>query len=149
MLSEGDEAPDFAVETTQGSFRLSDVEGPTVVFFFPKAGSRVCTAEACGFRDNLQSFEDVGATVLGVSTNDDLESLREFAGDKDLSYPLASGVDGKVADRFGLSGLLGLTHRAKRATFVLEDGEVVDRVKGLLSADKHVERSLEAIEADR
>lgn len=146
MLSEGDEAPDFAVETTEGSFSLSDVEGPVVVFFFPKAGSRVCTAEACGFRDSLSRFDDVGATVLGISTNDDLERLKGFADDHDLDYPLASGVDGKVAERFGLSGLLGLSHRAKRATFVVEDGVVVSSVKGLLSSDKHVEQSLEAVE---
>ncbi len=146
MLSEGDEAPDFTVETTQGSFSLSDVEGPVVVFFFPKAGSRICTSEACGFRDSLERFDDVGATVLGISTNDDLERLKGFADDHDLDYPLASGVDGKVAERFGLSGLLGLSHRAKRATFVVEDGVVVDSVKGLLSSDKHVEQSLEAVE---
>lgn len=148
MLSEGDEAPDFTVETTEGSFSLSDVDGPAVVFFFPKAGSRVCTAEACGFRDSLERFDDVGAEVLGISTNDDLGRLERFAEDNDLDYPLASGVDGKVADRFGLSGLLGLSHRAKRATFVVEDGVVVDTVTGLMSSDKHVEQSLEAIEAD-
>ncbi|MFP4632883.1 MAG: peroxiredoxin [Halobacteriales archaeon] len=146
MLEPGDSAPDFTLETTEGTFALSDVEGAAVIFFFPKAGSRVCTKEACGFRDELDELKGYDARVLGISSNDGLERLREFAREHDLDYPLASDVDGKVAERYGLGGLLGLGHRMKRATYVVDDGVVVEAIKGLLSSDKHVEGSLEAVE---
>ncbi|MCX2819041.1 peroxiredoxin [Haladaptatus sp. F3-133] len=145
MLSKGDEAPDFTVETTQGSFTLSDADGPVVLFFFPKAGSKVCTKEACSFRDSLDAFDGHDATVLGVSTNDDLDRLHGFADENDLDYPLTSDRSGELSERYGLSGFLGLSQKAKRATFVVEDGEVIGVTKGLLSAEKHVDESLEAI----
>jgi len=145
MLNEGDEAPDFTVDSTQGEFTLSEAGEPVVVFFFPKAGTKVCTAEACSFRDSLDEFNGHDAAIVGVSTNDSLERLHDFADEHDLDYPLVSDKGGKVADRFGLSGLLGLSQKAKRATFVVDDGEVVDVTKGLFSSDKHVEESLEAI----
>jgi len=147
MLDRGDAAPEFTVETTRGEFASSEVEGPLVVFFFPKAGSKVCTKEACSFRDSLSAFDGHDATVLGVSTNDSLDRLLGFAGENSLDYPLASDKDGELSDRFGLSGFLGLSQKAKRATFVVDDGEVVGVTKGLFSADKHVEESLKAIEA--
>ena len=146
MLSKGDEAPGFTVETTQGEFALSEQDGPVVLFFFPKAGSKVCTKEACSFRDSLDAFEGHEATVLGVSTNDSLERLRGFAEKNGLDYPLVSDKSGELSDRFGLSGLFGLSQKAKRATFVVENGEVVGVTKGLFSAEKHVEESLKAIE---
>ena len=147
MLGKGDKAPDFTVETTQGNFSLSEASDPVVLFFFPKAGSRVCTKEACSFRDSLSEFTGHEATVVGISTNDSLERLREFAEEHDLDYPLISDTDedGELSKRYGLSGLLGLSQKAKRATFVVNDGEVIEVVKGLLSSDKHVEESLEAV----
>ena len=147
MLSKGDKAPDFTVETTQGTFTLSEASDPVVLFFFPKAGSRVCTKEACSFRDTLSEFTGHEATVVGISTNDSLERLHEFAEEHGLDYPLISDTDegGELSERYGLSGLLGLSQKAKRATFVVNDGEVVEVVKGLLSSDKHVEESLEAV----
>jgi peroxiredoxin Q/BCP len=145
MLSKGDAAPDFTVETTQGDFTLSDADGPVVLFFFPKTGSKVCTKEACSFRDSLDAFDGHDATVLGISTNDDLDRLRRFGDDNDLDYPLTSDKGGELSDRYGLSGLLGLSQKAKRATFVVEDGEVIGVTKGLFSAEKHVEESLKAI----
>lgn len=145
MLSKGAEAPDFTVETTQNDFTLSEADDPVVLFFFPKAGTKVCTKEACSFRDSLGEFNGHNATVVGISTNDTLERLREFADEHDLDYPLASDKSGKVSKRYGLSGLLGLSQKAKRATFVVDDGRVVHVTKGLFSADKHVEESLEAV----
>ena len=145
MLSKGDSAPDFTVETTQGEFTLSEAPSPVVIFFFPKAGSRVCTKEACSFRDSLDEFNGQNATVVGISTSDSLGRLRKFADEHDLDYPIASDTDGKISDRYGLSGLLGLSQKVKRATFVVDDGEVVEVVKGMFSADRHVKESLEAI----
>ncbi|XGI84434.1 peroxiredoxin [Halorutilales archaeon Cl-col2-1] len=145
MLEVGDTAPELSAETTQGRFDLSeaDEEGAVVLFFFPKAGSRVCTKEACSFRDSTAEFNDVDATVVGVSSNDSLERLEEFAEKNSLDFPLVSDTDGEISKKYGAKGVLGLY--SKRVTYVIEDGEVVGRVKGMLSADRHVEGSIEAL----
>lgn len=147
MLSPGDTAPDFTAETTQGEFTLSEASSPAVLFFFPKAGTKVCTKEACSFRDSLAEFNGKNATVVGISTNDSLERLREFTDEHALDYPLVSDKDegGELSNKYGLSGLLGLSQKVKRATFVVDDGDVVEVVTGMFSADKHVEESLEAV----
>jgi len=147
MLDKGTDAPDFTAETTRGGFTFSEASSPVVLFFFPKAGTKVCTKEACSFRDSLAEFNGKNATIVGISTNDSLERLRDFADDHDLDYPLVSDKHegGELSKKFGLSGLLGLSQKAKRATFVVDDGEVVEVVKGLFSSEKHVEESLEAV----
>lgn len=145
MLNRGDSAPDFTVDSTQGEFKLSEADEPVVIFFFPKAGTKVCTKEACSFRDTLGEFNGHNATVVGISTNDSPERLREFADEHSLDYPLVSDKTGEVSDRYGLSGILGLSQKAKRVTFVVDEGRVVEVVKGLFSADKHVKESLEAV----
>ena len=147
MLNKGDDAPDFTVETTQGTFTLSEASEPVVLFFFPKAGTRVCTKEACSFRDSLSEFNGQNATVVGISTNDSLDRLHDFAAEHDLDYPLVSDKNegGELSKRYGLSGLLGISQKVKRATFVVDERKVVEVVKGMFSSDKHVEQSLEAV----
>ncbi|MFB6284162.1 MAG: peroxiredoxin [Halobacteria archaeon] len=145
MLDLGKEAPDFKAESTRGGFVLSEAGSPVVLFYFPKAGSRVCTKEACGFRDSMAEFNDVDATVVGVSPNDSLEDLEEFAEENSLEFPLISDTDGEIADLYGIGGVLGLTRKMKRVTLVIDDMTVVKTIKGVLAADKHVEESLEAV----
>lgn len=146
MLAEGDAAPEIEADSTQGTFRLSDVEGPVVLFFFPKAGSPVCTREACSFRDSLPAFDDVGATVVGISPNDSAERLATFAEENDLDYPLIADEDGTIAEDYDIGGLFGLLD--KRVTYVVDaDGTVIDAVDGMFRAKKHVASSLDRLES--
>ncbi|MDY6779941.1 MAG: peroxiredoxin, partial [Halobacteria archaeon] len=148
MLETGDDAPDFTAETTQGDFTLSEADSPVVLFFFPKAGSKVCTKEACSFRDSMAEFNDLEATVVGISPNDSLERLGEFAEKNSLDYPLISDKEGEIAELYDLSGLLGFSQKMKRVTYVVDDGKIVKSIGGLkelFSADEHVEGSLEAV----
>ena len=151
MLEEGDPAPDIEAESTQGAFHLSDVDGPVVLFFFPKAGSPVCTREACSFRDSLPAFDEVGATVVGVSPSDSAERLEQFAADNDLDYPLIADEDGSIAEAYDIAGLFGMVD--KRVTYVIDaDGVIADAVGGfveMFQAQKHVESSLAELEAGR
>lgn len=143
MLDVGDKAPEFSAETTDGYFDLSeaDDEGAVVLFFFPKAGSRVCTKEACSFRDSAAEFNGLDATVVGISSNDSLDRLEEFADENSLDFRLISDTDGNISEKYDAKGVLGLY--SKRVTYVIEDGEVVGRVKGMLSAEKHVDNAVE------
>ena len=69
MLQIGDLAPDFELLTDENQpLRLSDLRGRRVVlFFFPRADTPGCTAQACGFRDRMPVIEAGNATVLGLS----------------------------------------------------------------------------------
>lgn len=145
MLDRGDVAPDFSVESTEGRIKLSELGSPVVLYFFPKAGSAVCTREACAFRDAMAEFNELDASVVGVSPNDSLERLREFADDNGLEFPLVSDLDGRLSDDYEVAGLFDLYN--KRVTYVVDDGVVTARVSGMFRAQKHVRESLEAVRA--
>lgn len=145
MLDKGDVAPDFSTESTEGTVKLSELGSPVVLYFFPKAGSKVCTREACAFRDAMAEFNELDVSVVGVSPNDSLERLREFANENGLDFPLVSDRDGRISSDYEVAGLFGLYD--KRVTYVVDDGVVAERVSGMFRAQKHVSESLEAVRA--
>ena len=76
----GDKAPDFTLPSQTGeNITLSKFFGKKniVLYFYPKDESRGCTREACTFRDNYEVFKDLGAEVIGISSQD-VESHRSF-----------------------------------------------------------------------
>src|ERR1700677_2273858 len=98
-MQEGQQVPDLELpvanlETVlpeagdKKTLKLSDLRGRSVVlFFFPWAMTRVCTTEACAFRDWLGEFKQLDAVVLGVST-DLLVRQQKFTDKKHLNFPL-------------------------------------------------------------
>ncbi|MFC4406105.1 redoxin domain-containing protein [Haloarchaeobius iranensis] len=148
MVDVGDEAPDFTAPIANGGVEeatLSDQATPVVLAFFPGAFTSVCTDELCTFRDRLGNFEDVGATVLGVSV--DLPfALNEFRTQNDLSFGLVSDSDREIVDAYDVRmdfADLGVPGVAKRAVFVVDDdGEVSYR---WVSDDPGVEPDYDAV----
>jgi peroxiredoxin len=148
MVDVGDEAPDFTAPVANGGVEqvtLSEQDAPVVLAFFPGAFTSVCTDELCTFRDRLANFEDVGATVLGVSV--DLPfALNEFRAQNDLSFGLLSDSDREIVDAYDVRmdfADLGVPGVAKRAVFVVDgDGEVSYR---WVSDDPGVEPDYDAV----
>lgn len=123
-------APDFTLlDQDRNPVSLSDFSGKRVVmFFYPKAMTPGCTAEACDFRDSYQDFLDAGMAVVGLSP-DPPEDLARFREKEDLPFPLLSDADHRVAEALGAWGPKKLYGREMvgliRSTFVLgPDGEV-------------------------
>lgn len=123
-------APDFTLlDQDRNPVSLSDFSGKrVVVFFYPKAMTPGCTAEACDFRDSYQDFLAAGMAVVGVSP-DPPEDLARFREKDNLPFPLLSDADHQVAEAFGAWGPKKLYGREMvgliRSTFVLgPDGEV-------------------------
>lgn len=88
----GEKAPDFELKNQHGeTVRLSDFRGRknVVVLFYPFAFTGVCTGELCALRDELPKFENDDVQLLAVS-NDSPFSLRVFADQEGLAYPLLS-----------------------------------------------------------
>jgi thioredoxin-dependent peroxiredoxin len=100
MVSEGEPAPDFTVETDAGAtVSLSDFRGkPVVLYFYPKDDTPGCTAQACGIRDAYGEFEDAGAVVLGVSP-DKVAKHVKFREKYDLPFTLLADPEHEVAER--------------------------------------------------
>jgi thioredoxin-dependent peroxiredoxin len=128
----GEAAPDFELEGTDGTFRLSDRRGERVVLlFYPGDNTPVCTKQFCSYRDRAGDFATLAATVVGISSQD-LASHREFAEKNSLNVPLLADVDGDVAAKYGAHGRLG----TKRAVVIVdEEGIVRHRHDHLLGLD--------------
>ncbi|MGW1607686.1 peroxiredoxin [Streptomyces eurythermus] len=123
----GDKAPDFELKDNHGrSVKLSDFRGEksVVLLFYPFAFTGVCTGELCELRDNLPKFTDRDTQLLAVS-NDSIHTLRVFAEQEGLEYPLLSDFwpHGNVSRAYGVfdedKGC------AVRGTFIIDKEGVV------------------------
>lgn len=96
-------------------------QGPVVVYFYPRADTPGCTAQACSLRDSYQELTDKGVTVVGVST-DDAESQKAFKAKYNLPFILIPDTEKKVLEAFGVSTIAGLS---TRQAFLIKDGKIV------------------------
>jgi peroxiredoxin Q/BCP len=142
----GDQAPDFTAEAHDGRrFSLSEFRGQkaVVVFFYPRDGTPVCTAESCAFRDSYADFAEAGAVVIGVS-GDSPESHRTFAADHRLPFLLVSDQGGDIRKAFGVPKTLGVL--PGRVTYVIDKRGIVQFLfSSQLAASRHVTESLRVV----
>lgn len=103
-------APDFRLsgvvpsqggKTRSAELALADFRGSwLILYFYPRDFTSGCTLEARGFQRDLAAFTSRGATVVGVSADDD-ESHASFCGSEGLAFPLLSDQGGAVSQRYG------------------------------------------------
>lgn len=152
MLEAGQPAPDFTLETADGTpLRLSSLRGrPVVVYFYPKDDTPGCTREACAFRDARARLAATGAVVLGISP-DDTASHRRFRDKHRLDFTLLTDPDKRVATAWGAWGekvmygkkVIGMI----RSTFVLDGQGLVRKVFPRVRVEGHVDKVLESLKA--
>jgi peroxiredoxin Q/BCP len=145
MLESGDSAPTITLRDHRGDTITVDPAAAryTVVYFYPRADTPGCTAEACGFRDEWDAFEDADIAVVGIS-DDPVDDLEPFAEKHDLPFSLLSDPDGEVAsayDSYGEKQMFGNTFDGVfRNTYVLDDeGTVVLAYEGVSPEDHATE----------
>lgn len=126
-VTTGSLAPDFTLASTDGTdVTLSDLRGSwVVVYFYPKDDTPGCTAESCAFRDSHEDFSDVGAVVLGVSS-DSVESHQAFRAKHNLPFTLLSDPGGETRKAWGVARTLGVL--PGRVTYVIDPEGVVRNV---------------------
>jgi thioredoxin-dependent peroxiredoxin len=142
----GEQAPAFELEGTDGPFKLADHRGERVVLlFYPGDRTMVCTKQFCSYRDRPDAFAALGATVVGISSQD-LESHEGFIAKNNLTVPLLADVDGTVAK---LYSAWGGPLKTKRAVIAIdENGVVRSRHDHLLGLDyQSVEQLQEMLDA--
>jgi peroxiredoxin Q/BCP len=129
----GDPAPDFELEGTDGPFKLSDHRGERVVLlFYPGDETLVCTKQFCSYRDRADDMEDIGATVVGISSQG-LDSHAKFREHHGLNVPLLADQDSSVAKAYSSHMPVVGTRRA--VVIVDEEGIVRHRHDHLLGTD--------------
>jgi thioredoxin-dependent peroxiredoxin len=142
----GQPLPDLEVTLHTGEpTRLSHLaaDGPLVVFFYPKAFTGGCTAQACHFRDLASEFADVGASRVGVS-RDDVDTQARFAEEHRFDYPLLADPDGEVARAFGAKRPGPLW--SKRQTYVVApDLTLLGSISSETDMEKHADEALELL----
>ncbi|WP_410809233.1 peroxiredoxin [Micromonospora sp. 067-2] len=145
----GDVVEDFELPDETGTpRRLSEflAAGPVVLFFYPAAMTRGCTAESCHFRDLAAEFAALGASRVGIS-RDSVAKQAEFSKLHGFDYPLLSDPDGVVAQQFGVRRRLPLGPLSmKRMTFVIgADRRIIEVVHSEVSMNDHADRALRAL----
>ncbi len=130
-LSVGDSAPVISAVTDSGTtLNLGDVykaNAYTVVWFYPRALTGGCTKQGCSLRDASTELTNLGATVVGVST-DPVEKQKEFKETNHFPFPLLSDTEKKVVKAFGQSALLA----ASRECYVINrEGKIVYKDTGV------------------
>jgi peroxiredoxin Q/BCP len=148
-MKAGETAPDFELPDETGTPRtLRELleNGPVVLFFYPAAMTRGCTAESCHFRDLAAEFASVGAQRVGISP-DAVDKQARFSEANSFDFPLLSDPDGAVATKFGVRRGFGplLT---RRQTFVIDtDGKVLSVIRSELRMAVHADRALDVLRA--
>jgi len=150
MSDVGDRIEDLAVTTHDGAATTLSAlagDGPLVVFFYPKAFTAGCTAQACHFRDLGAEFAELGASRVGVSRDDGATQAR-FADANDFDFPLIADRDGAVSKAFGAKRVGPVPSR--RQTYVLDgDLTVLAVISDELRMDRHADDALDVLRAHR
>lgn len=132
-LKVGDKAPDFNVNNQDGSTTsLSDYKGKKLVlFFYPKASTPGCTAEACNLRDNYQEFLAKGYDVLGVSADSE-KRQQNFFTKNGLPYNLLADTEMQVINAYGVWGpkkFMGREYDGiHRTTFIIDENGIIENI---------------------
>jgi peroxiredoxin Q/BCP len=125
-LQVGDAAPDVVALDEQGrEVSLADFydDGFTLVYFYPKADTPGCTAQACSLRDGFAPLQERGVRVVGVSADAPAAQLR-FKEKYRLPFVLLADSEHTLAKAFGVRLMLGMTHRQ---SFLIKGGHIVWR----------------------
>jgi len=129
-MQPGDKAPMFKLPSSPGgTISLADYKGQRVVlYFYPRADTPGCTAEACGFRDAIAGYKKLNVPVFGISP-DPIADVQKFSDKFKLNFPLLADADHAVCEKYGVwqeKSMYGKKHfGAARTTFVIApDGKI-------------------------
>lgn len=146
-LKPGDKAPSFAALNQRGeTVRLDDFTGKKVLlFFYPKASTPGCTAEACNLRDNYQTFQSRGYEIIGVSADSEKKQLN-FSEKYELPFHLLADTDKKVIQAYGVWGpkkFMGREYDGiHRTSFVIDENGVIEEVISKVKTKDHAAQVL-------
>ncbi|SHF15238.1 peroxiredoxin Q/BCP [Arenibacter palladensis] len=146
-LKVGDKVPAFSAKDENGNIiKLSDYKGKKlIVFFYPKASTPGCTAEACNLRDNYTELKAQGYELLGVSADSQKRQLN-FKNKYQFPFPLLADEDHTILNIFGVWGpkqFMGKKYDGiHRMTFVIDGDGVIEKVINKVKTKDHAAQIL-------
>jgi peroxiredoxin Q/BCP len=146
-LKIGDKVPEFSVTDDRGNIQsLSDYFGrKLIIFFYPKANTPGCTAEACDLRDHYKELKEAGYSLLGVSA-DSSKTQHNFSKKFNFPFPLLADENKEVINIFGVWGpkkFMGKEYEGiLRKTFIIDEKGFVERVIEKVKTKEHASQIL-------
>ena len=139
--------PNFAVESTQGEIKLSDISDWLIIYFYPKDSTPGCTTQANEFSGLKDEFAKLGVQVFGVS-RDSVKSHELFTEKQDINFTLLSDPDEKLCQHFDVikeknmygKKVMGI----ERSTFIFHNDKLKASFRKVKAAG-HAEKILEEI----
>ncbi len=147
MLKTGDMISDLEFDDSIGrEYNLKDfsTHKAFALYFYPKDFTRICTSQACHFRDRHKEIRALGGSVFGISLDPD-EKHNAFSEKYDLPFSLIHDGDKSLSGKFGVQRLGGLLSN-KRVTFIISpEGKILEVVHNEFDADVHADRFIEVL----
>ena len=150
MLKPGASAPDFNTQASLGgkefTFSLKEAlkKGPVVLYFYPAAFTKGCTAEAHNFAEATDTFYAMGATVIGVS-NDNIDTLHKFSVSECRNkFAVAADGEKKVMKAYD-AVLFGFLPMADRTSYVITPDNKILYAYSAMDPNGHVDNTLAAV----
>eukprot|EP00871_Galdieria_phlegrea_P005810 jgi/Galph1/716/GphlegSOOS_G5564.1 len=160
-VREGEAAPDFVLKDQFGNqVRLSDFKGKkaVVLYFYPKVfcftateteqtlrqvdDTPGCTKQALAFKESIENFKQLGAEVIGISSDED---HKKFVDKYGLTFTLLSDAGSKVRRMFQVPSTLGIL--PGRVTYVIDKQGIVRKIyNDQFRSELHVEEARRALE---
>lgn len=137
-LKSNEKAPLFTLKNTENQeVKLDDFKGsPVIIYFFPKANTPGCTAQACALRDKYADFSENKILIIGISY-DSPEKMATFKTEHHLPFVLLSDQDKKVAKLYGANRAWPFNFFPHRITFLLDKEGTIKEIMPHVSVTTH------------
>ena len=149
MLKINDRLPEFEILTDREIFKTSSHQGKNiVVFFFPRADTSGCTAEALAFSNLQKSFDELNCVVLGIS-KDNKNKQGKFREKYNLSFELGADFENDICQKFGVwveKSMYGKKYMGiQRSTFLSNANGIITNIWEKVKVPGHAEKVLEEL----
>ena len=145
-LAIGDQVPYFEAYNANGQLVQSSSfinKQVVVLYFYPKDDTPGCTKQACTFRDHFSDYQELGATIIGVSS-DDSQSHQQFQNKFQLPFELLADPKQAIRKLFGVpTNLFGLL--PGRVTYIIDEKGIVVGMHNSQLPAKHHSKSIELL----
>ncbi len=150
MLKIGDVVPNTKfVDNLGKTHTLEDYKGSKIIlFFYPRANTPGCTAQACNLRDNYQKLIEKGYVVFGISA-DNISQQNRFSEKYSFQYLLIADNEKDLINAFGVWGPKKFQGRdyegIHRTTFLIDENGIITRVINKVKTKDHATQILEEV----
>ncbi len=149
-LKVGDKAPEFQVlNQNEKLVNSSDLKGRAyILFFYPRANTPGCTAEACSLNDKISELRKKGFEIFGVSEDTPAKQLK-FMKKYGFTYDLLADTEHQLIDAYGVWGpkkFMGKEYDGlHRTTFIVDANGIISHVINKVRTKDHADQILELL----